>query len=253
VVLNEERRRPSKLLWKSINCSGLLQGTYMKTVKKNLEQRDKAELIAIIQYMLRQEPDLQWLLQTPLPAASSRKTAIDLELYRQQVLAALSSGDNQRRRKRGEVERRLTVIKTIADAFTAHEDYAAALTIYEVLVTEVIEHFNDYHDEYVAFSVILMGCIDGLDSCFAGGQDTPEMRLRVLRTLFAIYRFYTDSGMDLDEDIPGLLVGNTSIEERHSIAGWVRDALSKSKASSNSLHYQVLLVNLQKQIEKKAH
>jgi len=50
-----------------------------------------------------------------------------------------------------------------------------------------------------------------------------------------------------------LLVGNTSIEERHSIAGWVRDALSKSKASSNSLHYQVLLVNLQKQIEKKAH
>jgi hypothetical protein len=41
------------------------------------------------------------------------------------------------------------------------------------------------------------------------------MRLRVLRTLFAIYRFYTDSGMDLDEDIPGLLVGNTTPEERH--------------------------------------
>ncbi|MGH2498309.1 MAG: HU family DNA-binding protein [Ktedonobacteraceae bacterium] len=34
---------------------------------KNLEQREKAELIAIIQHMLRQEPELQWLLMTPLP------------------------------------------------------------------------------------------------------------------------------------------------------------------------------------------
>lgn len=60
---------------------------------------------------------------------------------------------------------------------------------------------------------MLMGCIDGLDSCFAGKEDNPAMRLCVLRTLFAIYRFYTDSGMDLDEDIPGLLLGNTTLEE----------------------------------------
>ncbi len=83
-----------------------------------------------------------------------------------------------------------------------------------MLVSEVIDHFNDYRDEYVAFCVILVGCIDGLDGCFAGEEDNPGMRLRVLRTLFAIYRFYTDSGMDLDEDIAGLLVGNTSPEER---------------------------------------
>src|SRR5437763_397209 len=218
----------------------------MKTVKKNLEQRDKAELIAIIQYMLRQEPDLQWLLQTPLPTASSRKASIDLELYRQQVLAALSAGDNQRKRKRGEVERRLTVIKTIADEFTAHEDYAAALTIYEVLVTEVIEHFNDYRDEYVAFSVILMGCIDGLDSCFAGEEGNLEIRLRVLRTLFAIYRFYSDGGMDLDEDIAGLLVGNTSPEERQVIAGWVQDALTQKATWSSGEPYEILLAALER-------
>ena len=41
---------------------------------------------------------------------------------------------------------------------------------------------NDYRNEYVAFSVILMGCIDGLDSCFAGEEDNPELRLRILRT-----------------------------------------------------------------------
>jgi len=206
----------------------------MDNLRKSLEQREKNESIAIITHMLRQEPDLQWLLMTLLPTVSSRKSPLDPEVYRQQVLAAMSAGDYQRKRKRGEVQRRLTAIKTIADEFAAQEHYAAALTIYEVLVTEVIEHFNDYRDEYVAFSVILRGCIDGLDSCFAGEEDNPEMRLRVIRVLFAIYRFYTDSWMDLDEDIPGLLVGNTTLEEHQVIASWLRDALSQTKAEGSA-------------------
>jgi len=215
-------------------------------LKKNLEHREKPELIAIIQHMLRQEPELPWLLMTPLPTVSSRKSFVDPEVYRQQVLAAMAAGESQRKRKRGEVERRLTAIKTIADEFAAQEQYAAALTIYEILVTEVIEHFNDYRDEYVAFCVILIGCIDGLDSCFAGEEDNPEMRLRVLRMLFAIYRFYTDSGMDLDEDIAGLLVGNTSPQERQVIAGWVQNALKQKATWSSGERYEILLAALER-------
>jgi hypothetical protein len=218
----------------------------MDTLKKKLEQCEKPELIAIIQHMLRQEPDLQWLLMTPLPTASTRKSPLDPEMYRQQILAAMSAGENQRKRKRGEVQRRLTAIKTIADEFATQENYVAALTIYEVLVTEIIEHFNDYRDEYVAFSVILMGSIDGLDSCFAGEEGNPEIRLRVLRTLFAIYRFYTDSGMDLDEDIAGLLVGNTSPVERQVIAGWVQDALTQKATWSSGEQYKIMLAALER-------
>ena len=215
-------------------------------LKKNLEHREKPKLIAIIQHILRQEPELPWLLMTPLPTVSSRKSSVDPEVYRQQVLAAMAAGESQRKRKRGEVERRLTAIKTIADEFAAQEQYAAALTIYEILVTEVIEHFNDYRDEYVAFCVILIGCIDGLDSCFAGEEDNPEMRLRVLRMLFAIFRFYTDSGMDLDEDIAGLLVGNTSPEERPVIAGWAQDALKHKAPWSSGERYEILLAALER-------
>ena len=216
-------------------------------LKKNLEQREKPELIAIITHMLRQEPDLEWLLTTPLPTAASWEVSIDPKIYQRQIVAAMSVNDNQRKHKRGEVQRRLTAIKTIADELVANENYAAALTIYEVLVNEVIHYFNDYRDEYVAFCVILIGCIDGLDSCFAGEEDNPEMRLRVLRTLFAIYRFYMDSGMDLDEDIAGLLVGNTSPEERQVIAGWVQDAL-KQKATtwSSGERYEILLAALER-------
>lgn len=55
----------------------------------------------------------------------------------------MAARDKQLKRKLGEVDRRFCTIKSIADEFAANEIYLAALTIYEVLVNEVIHHFND--------------------------------------------------------------------------------------------------------------
>lgn len=220
----------------------------MDATEKKLQRREKAELIAIIKYILLQEPDLQWLLTTPMPTSNLPDISVSPKLYREQILTALSTADPYRKPKRHEVGPRLTAIKAIADDFVKHEHYHAALTIYEVLVTETIEHFS--WDEFIALGVILTGCIDGLDSCFAGAEDNQKIRLRVLQTLFAIYRFYVNSGMDLDEDIPGLLVGNTTPEERRTIANWVRSAASQAgeakRGNSQHLQYDVLLRKLEK-------
>jgi len=43
--------------------------------------------------------------------------------------------------------------------------------------------FDIHQQVFDRVSVILMGCIDGLDSCFAGEEDNPEMRQRVIRCL----------------------------------------------------------------------
>jgi hypothetical protein len=51
--------------------------------------------------------------------------------------------------------------------------------------------------------------------------------------------------MDLDEDIPGLLLGNTTPGERQVIAGWVRDALTHKAAWSSSEQYEALLAALE--------
>src|SRR5436853_5139888 len=109
----------------------------MKALQKKLEQREKSELIAIIQQMLRQEPSLEWVLTTPLPASGSPLDAPDPALYRKQVLAAMEAGGPPGRRKLQPVEQRLAAIKATADAFVEHQQYVAALTVYEVLVTEI--------------------------------------------------------------------------------------------------------------------
>jgi hypothetical protein len=65
-------------------------------------------------------------------------------------------------------------------------------------------------------------------------REKSELIAIIQYMLLAIYRFYTDSWMDLDEDIPGLLIGNTTSEERQAIAGWLRDALSQTKAEGDA-------------------
>jgi hypothetical protein len=45
--------------------------------------------------MLPQAPELEWLLTTPLPTASSRTALIDPKIFQQQILAAMSANDNQ--------------------------------------------------------------------------------------------------------------------------------------------------------------
>jgi len=82
------------------------------------------------------------LLPALLPEASSQRASIEPKLYQQQVLPAMAAGDDRRRPKRDEVQQRLTAIKSIADEYVEYEDYIAAFTIYDVLVREVIEHFN---------------------------------------------------------------------------------------------------------------
>jgi len=53
--------------------------------------------------------------------------------------------------------------------------------------------------------------------------------------------------MDLDEDILGLLIGNTTPQERHIIAGWVREALSQPKGTGYGIEqYDVFLAALER-------
>jgi hypothetical protein len=52
--------------------------------------------------------------------------------------------------------------------------------------------------------------------------------------------------MDLDEDIPDLLVSNTTPEERRMIASWVRDALAYQARWNSGERDEALLVALEK-------
>lgn len=118
-------------------------------------------------------------------------------------------------------------------------------------MSAAIKHYFTVEIGYLIFTPILIHCIDGLDSCVAEADEDEEMRLGAFKGLLAIYRFSVDSFLDLGGDIPDLLIGNTTSEERQMIAGWVRDALDRLANKgrlddAQSRAYRTLLRRLEK-------
>lgn len=220
-------------------------------LEQDLQGRDKAELIAMIKLMLQQRPELSWILQTPQPMASKPAQLIDTHLYRQQIETAVSTAaeyyrDRAYREALGDA---LETIQTVANEFARKANYLATLAIHEVLVEEAIKHYFTIDTGYLIFTPVLFSCIDGLDSCVAEAGENREMRLRAFKALFAIYRFSAGSGLDIGEDIPDLLVGNATREERQVLAGWVHDELVPlaSNTGSAKKEYDQLLRRLEQE------
>lgn len=59
----------------------------MKNIDKDLAQREKTEVIAMIKHMLQQQPEREWLLQTPVPTPSQRTKPVNPQIYRDQIAA----------------------------------------------------------------------------------------------------------------------------------------------------------------------
>ena len=206
----------------------------MDKLEKDLQQLDKAALIAVIKRLLQQQPDLTWVVKTSLEAYTKPNKSIDPTPYRGQIDNAIIAAKAHYRdlSYREKVVNTLKTVQAAATEFNRKGNNAAAIIVYEVLVSEVIKHFNSADADYITFTTTLYSCIDGLDTCFADAEEDREMRRRIQQALFSIYRFFTDSYMDLDEDIPGLLVENATPDERQVIATWVKEAQAQYKSDA---------------------
>lgn len=220
-------------------------------LEKNLQQREKAELIALIRLIFHLRPDLAWTLQMPLPVPGKSAQPIDVDFYRRQIDKAISAvlehKDNQM--YQNTLEDMVLALQSAAHGIADFGDYPTALTLYEMLAAAETEHYFSLDTEYPIFLPNLFECIEGLDNCFTEAGTNQEMRQRALKALFAIYRFSTHSYLDVGEDIPDLLVESTTLEERQMIAGWVRDTQArvtgKTMWSKDLIQdYQVLLDRL---------
>jgi hypothetical protein len=196
-----------------------------KKLEQDLQQREKAELVTIIKLMLEQQPDLAWILQTSLPGTGKRVQSVDPDLYRSRIEKAVAAAEEHYRDRTYQktLENMLAALQSTADAFAAQGDYLSALTLYEVQVAAGVEHYFTLDLGYLIFTPGLVQCIEGLDSCVAEAGEHQEMRQRAFKALFAIYQFSTESSLDLGEDVPDLLIENTTADERRMIAGWIRD------------------------------
>lgn len=197
----------------------------MEELDGALARRTREELIALIKQMLRQEPELEILLETPLPVPAQRRGPVDPETFRRQAAAVFHRAGDEWNAVYG-IATGLHVVAAIGDGFAAQEDWAAAAAVYRGVVQEIMEQYDSYHDEEGTLGDVIQACVAGLGQCLAGEKKDGETRAAIVRSLFDIYAYDMKmGGLGLGDDVPDLLVKHTTSEERRTVAGWVREAL----------------------------
>ena len=178
----------------------------------------------LVKQMLRQAPELETLLDIPLPVPGQPHGPIDPEVFRKQAAAAFfGAGDEWQ--SIGEVEEGLLAITSMGTDFLRQQEYTAAAAVYQAVAGETLKQFDTFHDESGAMQGVLSDCIDGLGACLEGERDEAA-RERISRALFDIYRFDIEfGGIGMSDGALEAIFDHATVEERSVVAGWVREAI----------------------------
>ncbi len=200
--------------------------TEMDDIDTILERQSKAQLITLIKQLLQKQPEVEWQLTMP-PLPGHKSVPVDTDEYRRQVDEAFRHAGREWDAVYG-ISSDLYQITATAARFTRQRDYANAAAIYEVVAVGTLSHYLSYHDEDGALGRVVQDCVEGLGACLESEREDEMLREQILEAIFAVYRFDVDhGGFGLTRDIPPEFLQDTTPEEKHPIAQWVRTALAE--------------------------
>jgi hypothetical protein len=198
-------------------------------LQAKLEKRIKPQLVALIRHMLMQAPELEGLLDMPLPTGEVRPSPAPAEVYYRQAAAAFAHGEFHGPLP-SEVAHHLEALRAIATGFAAERDFRSAAAVCSGLLTAVAEEQEvlswDERDELIE---VVIECIDTLGQCLEE-VDGEGTRQSMLEALFAIRRTHLRmGGLGFSDVARTLLLHKTTEPERRKVAESVRPELDRSE------------------------
>jgi hypothetical protein len=212
------------------------------TLDARLERLDKAELVALVQRLVRRSPELQTQLELELPAqgGAGAPLPVDIQALQRQVGRALGGrggyGYDWGTSYAMSVE--LQPSLEVGDAYLERGDYRNAAVVYQTVAQSILERYDQIHDEESELAGVVNQCVDGLAECLRA-SDTPATREAIVKALFDIYHWDIQfGGVGIGDGVPTILVEQGSPEERQLVAGWVRASLPAGDDSFASYRRQ---------------
>ena len=195
----------------------------------SLDERSKAELIAIIQQMIQREPDLEMLLEMPLPGIETVEKPLDAQIIRKQAEHAFRSPDGEWEIGWGdpyEIAEELQGLLDLAGKYQAQNSQGNAATIYRTVAETVLGHEDAViQDEADQLGGVIDDCADGLSECLTSIPDASQ-RENILKMLFDIYAWdLKEGGIAIGERVPDILLEQATPLERQMISDWIETAL----------------------------
>lgn len=202
-------------------------------LKKQLEKCDQATLIRLIVQMVEQEPDLESWLELALPAILPTKEVVKPDVYRRQTVAAFANAGYG-----WEADRQLTAalekLAQIGDQFLEQKKFESAAAVYCGILDGFTSEYETFHDETGNVSGVANDCLGSLGTCLPEFDEGAKPRELILKTLYDAIRFDIDQGgIGIGDDVPDLLIDQTTPAEKALIASWIRnEKLDKDDVSN---------------------
>lgn len=198
-----------------------------------LERRSKGELVALILRMIRRVPELESLLEAPLPGYSDPATTDDPEPFRRQAAAAFAHSGPEWGAAAA-ISRELADIVTVGDEFRDAGNVPAAVAAYRGVADVVLEHLFSVNDEEGELLEVVGHCAAGLCACLEATPPDDTRRDDLLRVLVELLvADEAHGGLGVSDSVPEAILHRTTPEERRRVAGWVRERLPKGDSWSD--------------------
>ncbi len=163
----------------------------MEDLDTALERRSKAELIALLRRVMERYPDLEMLLELPLPH-DTEGTPVDIARIQRQVAHAFGGYDEYGGGTAVSVIV-LNQLADLADEYAERGDWRNAVAVYEAVAQGVLEHYGTVHDEEGDVGAVVHRCVAAMGNALSTATDAVE-REAILRAIFEVYAWDVHSG-----------------------------------------------------------
>jgi hypothetical protein len=194
-----------------------------KDLREWLKFRSKGELIKLIEQMLRREPELEDLLDMPVPKKGKQPEVKAKDFQkRADAIYNRSSGEWG---ASGEIAEKLEALNKTGDDFLQAGNPGAASAVYEGVCESVLDNAEGMDDEPGHLGGVLVACSEGLGRCLVAEGLPQERREPILGVLFDVWSYDAQSGgTGVGETADDLLREQTTAGERERLAEWTREA-----------------------------
>jgi hypothetical protein len=120
----------------------------VEPIENALDQRDKADLILLIQKMIARYPDLEEMIYVTPAGTASATISVNSDLIRRQVEQAVKHGDygHAYYGAAGSIADELETVMLQADPYQERDDWLNAAVIYCTVLDELLSQHHHIYD-----------------------------------------------------------------------------------------------------------
>lgn len=219
--------------------------TETETLASILQRRSKEALIALILRMVDHAPQLESLVEMEALVEQAEEDHIDAGPIQNRAWEALHSGRGDWQDGYYIADRLYDILNTLGTRAQDSEQWHNAATVYATVAKTILEEYGSVYDDEGDVISVVWECSRGLQTCLTN-MDAAAEREEILNTLWTVYQWDTKmGGYGAGDDVPTIILGQATSQERQKVAQWVRKALSTTTSDWEKSAYGGLLLDLE--------